>query len=67
MSQLFSIRLEKSGETASTNHFKKKKKEHLKIWRRNMGIQHRDKPETDRHLLIPSLKNPLNLATHEVS
>lgn len=65
MSQLFSIKLEKSGEVASTNHFFRTKWNIFRIGRKNVGIQHRDNPEAVGHLLISSLENPVSLAICE--
>lgn len=66
MSQLFSMKLEKSGEVASTNHFFRTKWNIFKIGRKKVGTQHRDNPAAVGHLLISSLENPVNLAICEV-
>lgn len=65
MSQLFSIKLEKSGEVASANHSFRTKWNIFKIGRKKVGTQHGDNPEAVGHLLISSLENPVNLAICE--
>lgn len=46
--------------------FLKQNETFFKIWRKNVGTQHRDNTEAVGHLLISSLENPVNLAICEV-